>query len=114
MPLNVRALQPGLLGEFYRLLYGTSVRQWALMRGHQVLCSVAWQPIAGHASAMWLAAPPDCPPARVQTLLTAVRQALPSMRPLALDYPARLQVEALRLSGFAPSQTLIWMELKLN
>lgn len=114
MPLNVRALHPGLMGELYRLLYGASLRQWALMRGSQVLCSVAWQPMAGHASAVWLAAPADCPPRIVQTLLSAVRQNLPSIRPLALDYPARSQVDALRLSGFAPGQTLIWMELGLT
>jgi hypothetical protein len=63
---------------------------------------------------MWLAAPPDTPARSVQALLTALRESLTSIRPLALDYPARQHEQAIRSSGFIPTQTLIWMELGLD
>lgn len=114
MPLKISALNPGLVGEIYRLLYGSPVRQWALLDGNRLLCSAAWQPMAGHAAALWLAAPPDANPRHVHTLLTAARKDISPSQPLNLDYPARRHENAIRAAGFTPTQTLIWMELPFS
>jgi hypothetical protein len=114
MPINIRALNPSFLGEIYRFLYAATLRQWAILSRGEVLCSLAWQPTTGHANALWLAAPDDCAPRHIQTLLAAVRQGARGRRPLALDYPARRHAQAIQSAGFRAMQTLIWMELKLD
>lgn len=114
-PLRINLLNPGMIGALTRLLYNVDVRQWALFdAANRLICSLAWTPFGRQSSAIWLAAPVDCPEAKIHTLLAASRREIATPRPLALDYPAHKHSQAIQAAGFSLAQTLIWMELRFK
>jgi ribosomal protein S18 acetylase RimI-like enzyme len=113
LPFNLNLLRPGLMGIFFRLLYGIYIRQWALRRDGRLLGVVSWQGGATRSNFVWLAFPPDVDEYAIQALLLHLRENAPSRRTLMLDSPTDLASQAIQNAGFTPHQTLIWMELKL-
>lgn len=113
MPLNLKTLQPGLLGAFFRLLNNVHIQQWALKRAGRLLGAVYWQATQSHANVLWLAVPPDADEKVVYALLVQARRQAPSQRSLMLDFPAGRASQAIEAAGFGMHQTLIWMELGL-
>lgn len=113
-PLRINFLNPGIIGTAIRFLYNTQIRQWGLISGNRLACSLAWMPIGRNSSTIWLAAPSECPPEHIHALLACAQRDISTARPLSLDYPARQHEQAIRSAGFIAAQTLIWMELRFN
>ena len=114
LPFNLNLLHPGLMGIFFRLLYGVYIRQWALRRDGRLLGVVSWQGGATKSNFVWLAFPPDVDEYTAQALLLHLRENAPSKRTLMLDSPAELASQAIQNAGFMAHQTLIWMSLSLS
>lgn len=114
LPFNLNLLRPGLMGIFFRLLYGIYIRQWALRRDGRLLGVVSWQGGATRSNFVWLAFPPDVDEYAIQALLLHLRENAPSRRTLMLDSPTDLASQAIQNAGFTPHQTLIWMSLSLS
>ncbi len=114
MAFNLRTLQPGFVGEFYRFLYNAYIEQWAIPDGDRISAAVFWQSMAAHANALWLAAPPKADEEIILALLSHARRHAPSQRPLILDYPAHTFSQAIHSAGFYDHQTLIWMVKPLS
>lgn len=112
LPLNPRALQPGLTGLLYRLFTGARQQQWAALRENSLLGVIAWTPGGGYLDHLWLASTPEQEDAAIRALLPYIRRHLPERRSLDLNYPAGRGAQAFREAGFQTHQTLIWMELK--
>jgi GNAT superfamily N-acetyltransferase len=113
MPFNVNAFNPSLRGILYRILTGTSIKQWAALSDGKLLGVLSWQPLANHSDNLWLATSPRLEETAVHTLLPHVRRHLPRRGQLSLDYPAERGVTALKEAGFSLHQTLIWMVLHI-
>ena len=111
MPFNLRTLQPGWFGEFFRFLYNAYIQQWGVLRGAQLVASASWQATYAHANVLWLAAPADADQEVIRLLLLHACRHAPSQRPLMLDFPAGTLSQAIQQAGFQPHQTLIWMEM---
>lgn len=110
MPLNIPAMRPGLQGGLYRLLTGTSLRQWAAVKDQRLIGVLSWQRYHHQPDQIWLAAPEGGEDLAARALLGAGQPTLTSRRSLLLDFPADRATEALHAVGFSPKQTLIWME----
>jgi len=113
LPLNLRALQPGLLGIFARFFNDAIIDQWSVFNHDQLAGVTAWQSIQGNTNAIWLAASKNVDDAVLQALLIHTRRNIPARRPIVLDYPAGQSQVAIEAAGFRARQTLIWMENKL-
>ena len=113
LPLNLHALQPGILGSFSRFFNDASIDQWSIFNYDQLAGVTAWQSVLGNTNAIWLAAPKNVDDAVLQALLLHTRRNISTRRPLMLDYPAGQSAAAIEAAGFRAHQTLIWMEKKL-
>lgn len=112
---NLNALRPGLLNWLYLLFVDFNVRQWAAVRGEELLATLAWMPQGGRSEPLYAALPElqtgkEALHAEALTrLLIHARRALASHSSLSLDYPAGEMTEAIRAAGFRPRRTLLWM-----
>lgn len=110
VPLDARLLRPGLLGGAYRFFAGTMPLQWGAERGGRLLGVLAWVQSVASADRLWLAATPATEEQALLALVPHARKLLSGFRSLDLEYPAGRARNALEVLGFAPTQTLIWME----
>jgi ribosomal protein S18 acetylase RimI-like enzyme len=120
-PLNLNALRPGLVNWVYMLFMDFNIKQWAAVRGEELLATLTWMPQGGRTESMYGATAGrvggDRPPYRDQEseadaltqLLIHVRRALSNHSTLSLDYPAGEMTDAILAAGFKPRRTLIWM-----
>ena len=120
-PLNFNALRPGLMNWLYMLFMDFNIKQWAAVRGDDLLATLTWMPQGGRTESMYGATSPalsgvtrqgseDEAPANALTqLLIHVRRALSNHSTLSLDYPAGEMTDAILAAGFKPRRTLIWM-----
>ncbi|MBI3158632.1 MAG: GNAT family N-acetyltransferase [Chloroflexi bacterium] len=113
LPLDRKALDPGLRGSLARLLSDRDLRQWSALAGTELLGVLAWQSSHLQADWLWLAAAPERAANVLAALAPAARRATPAHRKLALDLPAGDNEEALQRLGFEAHQTLVWMQLEL-
>jgi ribosomal protein S18 acetylase RimI-like enzyme len=114
LPLDWKALQPNLGGTLYRLLTWYNPRHWAVLQNDHLSGVLTYAHSGGATDHLWLAAPPDADPEALFELLKTARRNLPRRRPLALNLPASMAVQALRKAGFSTHQTLIWMEYRFG
>lgn len=110
LPINLRQLQPGLLGALSRLITPTRIWQRSLLRGETLIGAVAWQTSRSFSDNLWLAAPEREEEQAAYALLAYARRRLSSYRSLSLDYPSGRAAAAIQAAGFYEHQTLIWME----
>ncbi len=110
LPMDWKALYPGLGGTLYRLLTWYFPRHWSAVQNNRLLGLVTYARSTSQNDQLWLAAPPDIDEAILLELLKTVRRNLPRRRPLALNLPAGLASETLQKAGFSTHQTLIWMK----
>lgn len=109
LTLKPKALQPGLMGFFYRALTDTWVRQWSAWQPGRLMGVIAWQSTTSYADSLWLATDPMYEDLVAGALLRYVRQRVSPRRPLSLDYPSGRAIQAIHSAGFHVHQTLIWM-----
>jgi ribosomal protein S18 acetylase RimI-like enzyme len=114
LTLKLKALQPGLLGFFYRALTDSWVRQWSTWQTGRLLGVIAWQSTTSYADSLWLATDPIYEDLVAGTLLRHVRKYVSPRRPLSLDYPSGRAIQAIQSAGFHLHQTLIWMSIDTN
>lgn len=105
---NFKPLAPGLWNWLYILFVDLNLRQWAAMRDGRLHAVLAWTPNGTRRDPLWLALGPDSAPEAAAALLVHARSEL-GRRRFVLDYPAGAADEAIRMAGFLPQRTLIWM-----
>jgi len=120
---NFNALRPGLWNWMYRLFVDYNIKQWAAVRGDELLATLTWMPHGGRTESIYAATPgrdglPQVQGSRPGTrsdpealtqLLIHARRALSNRSTLSLDYPGGEMAEAISAAGFKPHRTLIWM-----
>jgi ribosomal protein S18 acetylase RimI-like enzyme len=104
--LDWNLFAPGLRYWLRRFLMDFEVRHWSVEKDGAVQAILSWVLVS---NVLWLALPPQTDQPALTFLLQRVRQTLAHYRPLSLDLPAGLGDEALRLAGFEPQRTLLWM-----
>jgi ribosomal protein S18 acetylase RimI-like enzyme len=109
-PLNLNALRPGLMNWLYMLFMDFNIKQWAAVRGDELLATLTWMPQGGRSESMYGAAGEMSDPEALTQLLIHARRALSHHPTLALDYPADEMINAILAAGFKPRRTLIWMK----
>jgi ribosomal protein S18 acetylase RimI-like enzyme len=114
LPLNLKALQPGLLGFSYRMLAAVAVRQFSALLDGRLIGVLSWQAASGFSDPLWLVTDRDFETLAAESLLRHFRQHFSSRRTLSLDYPAHHAALAIQNAGFQEHQTLIWMSLGLE
>jgi GNAT superfamily N-acetyltransferase len=101
---------PGLRHWLHLLFVEADLRQWAALKGNELLATLSWLPRAGQAHALWLAGPPEASAGAVTALLVQARRSLAPGRKLSLDLPAGEFKDALLAAGFSAERTQIWMQ----
>jgi len=109
-PLNLTALKPGLMNWLYMLFMDFNIKQWAAVRGDDLLATLTWMPYGGRTESMYGATSTEADPEALTQLLIHVRRALSNRSTLSLDYPAGEMTDAILAAGFKPRRTLIWMK----
>jgi len=109
-PLNLNALRPGLMNWLYMLFMDFNIKQWAAVRGDELLATLTWMPQGGRSESMYGAAGEMSDPEALTQLLIHARRALSHHPTLALDYPADEMINAILAAGFKPRRTLICMK----
>lgn len=107
--LNINSLRPGLMNWLYLLFVDVNIRQWAAVRGDQLLATVSWVPRGGRAESLVAATGKGSEPEALTRLLIHARRALTGQSRLSLEYPAGEMTEAFLAAGFAERRTLLWM-----
>jgi ribosomal protein S18 acetylase RimI-like enzyme len=108
-PLNLNALRPGFMNWLYMLFMDFNIKQWAAVRGEDLLATLTWMPQGGRSESLYGAAGTGSDPEALTQLLIHVRRALSNHPTLSLDYPAGEMTDAILAAGFKPRRTLIWM-----
>lgn len=113
---NFTSLRPGLMNWLYLLFVDYNIKQWAAVRGDELLATLAWMPQGSRTESVFAATGPALsgdeasdPEALTQLLLHA-RRALSNHPTLTLDYPAGEMTDAINAAGFKTRRTLIWMK----
>lgn len=109
LPLEAELLLPGWRGKFNRFFGDRMVRQWAALRGRDLLSILSWQSSTLSNDRLWLAAPEQADEDAISALLQHVRAQVPLERSMALNLPAGFMDAAMYAGGFQPRRTLIWM-----
>lgn len=107
--LNINSLRPGLMNWLYLLFVDVNIRQWAAVRGDQLLATLSWVPRGGRAESLVAATGKGSEPEALTRLLIHARRALTGQSRLSLEYPAGEMTEAFLAAGFAERRTLLWM-----
>ena len=110
---NFTPLRPGLMNWMYLLFVDYNIRQWAAVRGDELLGTLSWMPHSGKVESLFPALNPallesDEDEALMQLLIHA-RRSLSVHSRLNLDFPAGEMTDAISGAGFKPRRTLIWM-----
>ena len=126
-PLNLTAPQSGLMNWLYLRFTGFNIKQWAAVRGDNLLATLTWMPHGGRSEALYGATAGiaqsgatrqeseveargiESQAEALTQLLIHVRRALSNHSKLTLDYPAGEMTDAILSAGFKPQRTLIWM-----
>jgi ribosomal protein S18 acetylase RimI-like enzyme len=115
-PWNLNSLRPSFWNSLYLFLVDFQLKQWAAIRGENLLATLTWMPQGGRAESLF-AAVPSLPAgtdesshaAALTQLLIHAQRALSHYSTLSLDFPAGEMTEAIRAAGFYPHRTLLWM-----
>jgi ribosomal protein S18 acetylase RimI-like enzyme len=106
---NINSLRPGLMNWLYLLFVDVNIRQWAAVRGEQLLATLSWVPRGGRAESLVAATGKGSEPEALTCLLIHARRALTGQSRLSLEYPAGEMAEAFLAAGFSERRTLLWM-----
>src|SRR5512147_2244230 len=106
---SLKAFRPGLWNWLYLLFIDFNVRQWAAVRGDQLLATLTWMPQGGRSDSLYPATRIGAEPEALTALLIHARRMATYHSQLTMEYPADEMVEAIRTAGFKPRRTLLWM-----
>ena len=109
---NVRALRPGFWNWFYLVFIDFNIKQWAAVRGDELLATLTWMPNGGRAESLFAASGSNtASPEALSLLLLHARRTITYPPHLTLDFPADEMVDAIRAAGYTPRRTLLWMRV---
>lgn len=106
---NLQALRPGFWNSLYLFFIDAQIKQWAAVRGEELLATVSWMPQAGRPASLYAAVGGRAEEEALTRLLIHAWHALAHYSGLSLDFPAGEMTEAIRAAGFQPRRTLLWM-----
>lgn len=106
---NFNPLRPGLMNWLYLFFIDMNIKQWAAVRGDQLLATLSWAPYGGRSESLFAAAGEKSEPEALTQLLVHARRALSSRSKLSLEYPAGEMTDAFHSAGFTERRTLLWM-----
>jgi len=109
---NLSALRPGLGNWLYLLFIDFNVKQWAAVRGDELLATLTWMPQGGRAESLYAGIrSPEVSREALTSLLIHARRTITYPPSLTLDFPADEMSDAIRAAGFQPRRTLLWMRM---
>lgn len=108
---NFTSLRPGLMNWLYLLFVDYNIKQWAAVRGDELLATLTWMPHGGRSESLYAAINPASSgeDGALMQLLIHARRSLSTHSRLTLDFPAGEMTQAITSAGFKPRRTLIWM-----
>ena len=110
---NFNPLKPGLLNWLVHMLLDTNTRQWAAVRGDNLLATLSWIP-TGRGESLFASTGDGSAPEALTALLIQARRELSHFHPsIVLEFPAGHFDDAIQSAGFKPLRTLIWMQATL-
>jgi ribosomal protein S18 acetylase RimI-like enzyme len=108
---NHRRLAPNLWQRFLNLANGVQMKQWTALKDEGMAGALTWEPTRLYADNLWLAVDLNQDNQDIiAALLHTARKILSHTRPLSINFPADMAVEAFTNTGFHLQNTLIWME----
>jgi len=108
---NLNSMRPGFWTAFYHLFTDLQIKQWAAVRGEELLATLTWMPQGGKSEVLYAAIDERSDAEALTRLLIHVRHALYHYGNLSLDFPAGEMTEAIHAAGFIPRRTLLWMRV---
>ena len=111
-------MRPGFWNSLYLFFIDFQIKQWAAVRGDQLLATLTWMPQGGRAEPLYAAMPGLASGGSgnealygeaLTRLLIYAQHAMAHYATLSLDFPAGEMTEAIRAAGFIPRRTLLWM-----
>lgn len=106
---NLNAFRPGFWNTLYLFMVDYQVKQWAAVRGDELLATVTWMPHSGRSESLYAAIAEGADGEALTRLLVHVQRALSHYSSLSLEFPAGEMTDAIRMAGFIPRRTLLWM-----
>ena len=110
-PTQLNAFRPGIVSMIANFISDVRIRHWGVERDGKLMGLLSWKTTLSFADQLWLAAPPENENIVLNTLLPFLYWRERAQRPLSIELPKGRAAESLLNTGFAPSYTLIWMEL---
>ncbi len=114
MPLEWNLFRPDLWGKMYRLLNLEIPRHWSVEKEGKLKGVLTWRHGGGYTDTLWLASPEEIDNDATLALIIKARMSIKRLQPLGINFPAGVAMNILRISGFYPHQTLIWMEHRFS
>ncbi|MEW6716573.1 MAG: GNAT family N-acetyltransferase [Chloroflexota bacterium] len=114
LPLDWKAIQPGLTGELYRLFTQNYPYHLSARRKDKLLGILTRQRGGSTFDYLWLAASPETESDALGALVPTIQQTPLSKQILSFDYPSGRATETLLGMGFQPQRSLIWMNYNLE
>ena len=116
---NLNAMRPGFWNSLYLFFIDFQIKQWAAVRGDELLATLTWMPQGGRSESLYAAVPilaldgvnggETLYHEALTQLLSHAQHTLGHYGRLTLDFPAGEMTEAIRAAGFIPRRTLLWM-----
>src|SRR5215211_2040433 len=107
---NLNVLRPGLWNWLYLAFVDFNIKQWAAVRGEELLATLAWMPQGGRSESLFAATCSSGVSSEALTsLLIHARRTITYAPYLTLEYPGDEMTEAIRAAGFKLRRTLLWM-----
>ncbi len=108
--LNFNLLRPGFWNWFYLLFVEMNIRQWAAVKGGNLLAALAWIPY-GRGEALFGATDEKSDPQALTALLLQARRDLYHSYPtIQMEFPTGKLDGSIQSAGFQALRTLIWMQ----
>jgi len=104
------ALRPGPWNWLYLLFVDMNIKQWAAVRGDELLATLSWMPQGSRSELLYAATGTGASEALTQLLIRA-RRALANHSTLSLDYPGGEMTDPISAAGFKARRTLLWMRV---
>jgi ribosomal protein S18 acetylase RimI-like enzyme len=113
---NLNSLRPGFWNSLYLFFIDFQIKQWAAVRGDELLATLTWMPQGGRSEPLYAAVPnfgqsgdKTLYDEALTRLLIHARHAMSHYGTLSLDFPAGEMTDAILAAGFIPRRTLLWM-----
>jgi len=108
---NFSALRPGPWNWLYLLFVDMNIKQWAAVRGDELLATLSWMPQGSRSELLYAATGTGADSEALTQLLIRARRALANHSTCSVDYPGGEMTDAISAAGFMARRTLLWMRL---